>query len=51
MAKWQAVITTVIFTVENLLRPLVRDTKNPIDDLGVEGILAILKAWQAKGVD
>jgi len=43
---WKNVLKTVIVAIENLLVPYVEQTNNPIDDIGVDVILGVLKKWQ-----
>lgn len=42
---WKNVIKTLIVAVENLVKPLVKETTNPVDDIGVDVILGVLKKW------
>ncbi|MFM7389687.1 MAG: hypothetical protein ACKO34_03555 [Vampirovibrionales bacterium] len=47
---WMLAIDVIIFALETLLRPKVRQSSNPIDDTGLDAILTILNAWKlAKG--
>ena len=48
MAHWKAVINLITIAITTMLKPMVKDTRTPIDDVGVDALLAILNTWQKK---
>jgi hypothetical protein len=45
---WIFAVQAVESVIEKLLKPLAKKTPNPIDDIGIDVILGVLKAWLDK---